>query len=143
MALGNHDYYANWSFINLRIRNPLFNLTQNHYYSFNWEGIHFAVTNLDYYEDPNVSETKKTELMKWLDDDLRKANRKENRAQYPWIVFIVHRPWYCSYQEQPPRPPPANKWCYSFYSQRKVWDELMHTHSVDLVFEADKHSYER
>jgi len=142
MALGNHDYYADWSFVNLRIRNPLFNETQNHYYSYNWEGIHFTVTNFDFYD--NASEETKNKILSWIENDLKNANTPEMRQQFPFIVFITHRPIYCCYEEQNTGTIiPFSKWCFSFYEKRKIWDELMHKYSVDLVLMADKHSYER
>jgi len=139
MALGNHDSYGQWSFVNLRIRNPLYIETQNHYYSFNWEGIHFTEINFEYFD--KVTPEMQEEIFAWIENDLKAANTPENRAKFPWIVFITHRPIYCSYIEQGAIP--YHKWCFSFYGVRKIWDELLHKYSVDLVLEADKHSYER
>jgi len=139
MALGNHDQYDNWSFVNLRIRNPLYIETQNHYFSFNWEGIHFTEVNFEYFD--NVTPEMQEEIFAWIENDLKIANQPENREKFPWIVFITHRPIYCSYIEQGAIP--EYKWCYYFYSVRKIWDELLHKYSVDLVLAADKHSYER
>jgi hypothetical protein len=139
MALGNHDQYDSWSFVNLRIRNPLYIESQNHYFSFNWEGIHFTEINFEYFD--NVTPERQEEIFAWIENDLKIANKPENREKFPWIVFITHRPIYCSYIEQGAIP--EYKWCYFFYSIRKIWDELLHKYSVDLVLAADKHSYER
>ena len=141
MALGNHDIYADWSFMNLRIRNPLFNMTKNHYFSYNQEGIHFTFLNLDYYEKASADIQK--EMVNWIETDLSVANSQENRAKWPWIIFVAHRPIYCGYREQGDEDIPESVWCYSFYAKRKIWDELLHKYSVDLMLTAHKHSYER
>lgn len=32
----------------------------------------------------------------WIVNDLREANKPENRKNHPWIVVFGHRPMYCS-----------------------------------------------
>ena len=118
----------------------MFKQTQNQYYSFNSEGIHFTTINMNYYLEASKEEQSK--VFSWIEEDLRKANTHKMRNQWPWVVFLVHLPIYCCYEEQDPTQAEYKK-CYSFYSQYKAWDELIHKYSVDLVLSAHKHSYER
>lgn len=33
---------------------------------------------------------------KWLERQLKEANKPINRKKYPWIITLAHRPMYCS-----------------------------------------------
>ncbi|GFP85911.1 purple acid phosphatase 2 [Phtheirospermum japonicum] len=65
----------------------------------------------------------------WLDDELKKVNRSET----PWLIVLVHSPWYNSYD-------------YHFMegeSMRVMYESWLVEHKVDLVFAGHVHAYER
>ncbi|KAE9590851.1 putative Acid phosphatase [Lupinus albus] len=58
----------------------------NLYYSFDVAGVHVIM--LGSYTDFD----RKSKQYKWLEGDLKKVNRKNT----PWLVMLVHAPWYNS-----------------------------------------------
>jgi hypothetical protein len=133
---GNHEAVDNFSFINFRLRDPLYYYSSNHYFSFNAGYAHYIIINWDFYDAATPSE--QTQMLNWVTYDLQMANNV--RDIWPWIIVSTHRPIYCSYnmmQEQP------IERCYNFYADRLQWDELWHLYKVDLMITGHVHSYER
>lgn len=127
---GNQEMNYNYSnFIN-RMRMPIWEQTNNHYYSYNTGLIHWVTFDFDFYaSNPSLVPA----MLKWLEEDLKTAN--ENRDQWPWIVFMNHRPLYCSNTQKEDCTDNAN-----LYSQVET---LLYENSVDLTLSGHIHSYER
>ncbi len=68
---------------------------------------------------------------KWLESDLIKVNRKVT----PWVIIIMHCPWYSSnmdhYGEQ------------QTVEMRDFMEPLFYKYSVNIVFSGHVHAYER
>ncbi|KAF5958259.1 hypothetical protein HYC85_005484 [Camellia sinensis] len=72
---------------------------------------------------------KYTPQYKWLEQELPKINRSET----PWIIVILHAPWYNS-----------NRYHYmEGESMRVQFEPWFVQHKVDIVFAGHVHSYER
>lgn len=74
----------------------------------------------------------KENMMRWLENDLMIANKKENRETRPWIVFHQHRPTYSSWGDPANDPKP-----------RDAFEELMYQYGVDIIFQGHVHNQER
>ena len=135
MTPGNHEVYQNFSFLNYRLRMPDYAQTANQYFSFDVGQIHFLAIDMDFYDNYTLNQTA---MMDWITNDLEMA--VQQRDTVPWIIVLTHRPIYCSYSALID---PVNKRCYSFYSQRLIWDEIFYKYRVDMVLQAHVHSYER
>lgn len=65
----------------------------------------------------------------WLEEELPKVNREET----PWLIVIVHSPWYNS-----------NNYHYmEGESMRVMFESWFVQYKVDLVFAGHVHAYER
>jgi len=138
LIAGNHEWPHNYSFFNYRIRNPLYKFSDNHYQSFNWQGIHFVSINSDFFLDE--SGENKQRMVDWIENDLNIANSPQNREKGPCVGFVRHRPIYSSSN---PTPLPEKGRCYYFYGQLQEIDEIVYKHKVDLVLTGHVHYYER
>ncbi|PIA28311.1 hypothetical protein AQUCO_07200160v1 [Aquilegia coerulea] len=97
----------------------------NLYYSFEVAGVHVIM--LGSYTD---FESDSAQYM-WLQADLAKIDR--NRT--PWIVVLIHAPWYNSNT--------AHQGEYESEDMKKVMEELLYGARVDIVFAGHVHAYER
>jgi hypothetical protein len=68
----------------------------NHFYSFDVGPVHFIGFSTEFYFFINYGWTQMAQQYKWLENDLKEANKPENRALRPWIITMGHRPMYCS-----------------------------------------------
>ncbi|KAG9456805.1 hypothetical protein H6P81_001313 [Aristolochia fimbriata] len=72
---------------------------------------------------------KYTPQYKWLEKELPKVNRSET----PWLIVLMHAPWYNSY----------NYHYMEGESMRVMFEPWLVKYKVDLVFAGHVHAYER
>lgn len=97
----------------------------NLYYSFEVAGVHVIM--LGSYTDFENDSAQ----YKWLQADLTKIDR--NRT--PWIIVLVHAPWYNSNT--------AHQGEYEADGMKQAMEELLYGARVDVVFAGHIHAYER
>lgn len=83
VAPGNHERKQNFSQYNNRFTmiDQESGRMNNHYYSFNYNNIHFIIYSSEFYYYPQFGTGQIQAQYNWLQEDLRKANLPENRAQ--------------------------------------------------------------
>ncbi|XP_068661549.1 purple acid phosphatase 22-like [Aristolochia californica] len=97
--------------------------TSNLYYSFEVAGAHIIM--LGSYSDFDS----KSAQYKWLKKDLAAVNR----TRTPWLIVLIHAPWYntnLAHQGEGEE-------------MRKAMEELIYKTGVDIVFAGHVHAYER
>lgn len=118
--------------------------TESLYYSFDMGPVHFIAISTELYYFLNYGIKALANQYEWLVNDLREANKPENRAVRPFIVAFGHRPMYCSNDD--------SKSCKdetSFIrtglpiSHLYALEELFLNSGVDVSIWAHQHSYER
>ncbi|RZC76245.1 hypothetical protein C5167_000351 [Papaver somniferum] len=95
----------------------------NLYYSFDVSGVHIVM--LGSYTEFGISSPQ----YEWLQNDLVKINRKKT----PWVITIVHVPWYntnIAHQGEGEK-------------MRIAMEDLLYKAKVDIVFAGHVHAYER
>ncbi|KAI4300454.1 hypothetical protein L6164_033831 [Bauhinia variegata] len=97
--------------------------TSNLYYSFEVAGTHILM--LGSYTHFDVD----SDQYKWLRADLAKIERRRT----PWVIAIVHAPWYNTNDAHQGEGE----------SMRQAMEELLYKARVDLVFAGHVHAYER
>ncbi|KAL2481657.1 Purple acid phosphatase 22 [Abeliophyllum distichum] len=95
----------------------------NLYYSFDVVGTHIIM--LGSYTDFDS----KSDQYKWLQADLANVDRKKT----PWVVVLLHAPWYNSNQAHQGEGE----------SMRQAMEEMLYMARVDIVFAGHVHAYER
>lgn len=97
----------------------------NLYYSFDVSKVHVIM--LGSYTDfgPNSSQ------YKWLQGDLQKIDR----GKTPWVVVLIHAPWYNSNEAHQGEPQSV--------SMKNDMEHLLYHARVDVVFAGHVHAYER
>ncbi|RVX11712.1 putative purple acid phosphatase 20 [Vitis vinifera] len=99
--------------------------TSNLYYSFEVAGVHVVV--LGSYTDFGSD----SDQYKWLQADLGKVDRKRT----PWLVVMLHAPWYNSNS--------AHQGEEESDGMRDSIEEMLYKARVDVVFAGHVHAYER
>ncbi|XP_048320751.2 probable purple acid phosphatase 20 [Ziziphus jujuba] len=97
----------------------------NLYYSFDVAGVHVIM--LGSYTDFDAESAQ----YKWLQADLGKIDR----GKTPWIVAVVHAPWYNSNS--------AHQGESEADDMKKSMETLLYQARVDVVFAGHVHAYER
>lgn len=97
----------------------------NLYYSFDVSGVHVIM--LGSYTDFASDSSQ----YKWLQGDLQKVNR----GKTPWVVVLVHAPWYNSNE--------AHQGEAESVDMKAAMEGLLYNARVDVVFTGHVHAYER
>lgn len=97
--------------------------TSNLYYSFDVAGVHVVM--LGSYTDFGVGSAQHN----WLQADLSKVDREST----PWLVVLLHAPWYNTNEAHQGEGE----------SMRKAMEGLLYEARADIVFAGHVHSYER
>nr|XP_043611444.1 probable purple acid phosphatase 20 [Erigeron canadensis] len=99
--------------------------TSNLYYSFEVSGVHVIM--LGSYTDFASG----SDQCQWLESDIQKVDRTKT----PWLVVLVHAPWYSSnYAHQGEKESVA---------MMESMEDLLYKARVDVVFAGHVHAYER
>lgn len=97
----------------------------NLYYSFEVAGVHVIM--LGSYTDFDPSSAQ----YKWLQTDLKNVDRSKT----PWLVVLIHAPWYNSNT--------AHQGEAESVNMRADMEDLLYQARVDVVFAGHVHAYER
>ncbi|KAM7468273.1 hypothetical protein LguiB_015835 [Lonicera macranthoides] len=97
----------------------------NLFYSFEVAGVHVIM--LGSYTDFNPGSSQYS----WLESDLRKVDRKKT----PWLVVLVHAPWYNSNT--------AHQGEKESVGMKEAMEGLLFGAHVDIIFTGHVHAYER
>ncbi|KAK1561873.1 hypothetical protein Q3G72_002342 [Acer saccharum] len=97
----------------------------NLYYSFDVAGVHVVM--LGSYTDFDEN----SDQYKWLEADLKKVDR----GRTPWIVVLIHAPWYNSNT--------AHQGESESVDMKAAMEGLLYQARVDVVFAGHVHAYER
>nr|VDD61800.1 unnamed protein product [Brassica oleracea] len=95
----------------------------NLYYSFDAAGVHIVMIGSYTHYDSH------SDQYRWLREDLRKIDRKRT----PWLVAVMHTPWYSTNKAHEGE---GEK-------MRKAMEGLLYRAQVDIVFAGHIHTYER
>lgn len=142
---GNHEQAYNFSNYVNRFSMPAGkNRFNNHFYSWNIGPAHIVSFSTEFYFFVQWGWAQIVQQFQWLENDLREANKPENRAQRPWIITMGHKPMYCTNNDTDD--------CTSNESIIRTGipaihafglEDLFYKYGVDLELFAHEHSYER
>ncbi|CAF0901288.1 unnamed protein product [Didymodactylos carnosus] len=97
---GNHENVYNFSQYVAKFSMPGANNNyggdSNHFYSFNVGSMHVIGFSTEFYYYLEYGYEQIMRQYHWLEEDLKEANKPENRLRWPWILVMGHRPMYCS-----------------------------------------------
>ncbi len=128
---GNGDSRGNFSIYKANFAMPGYNTFNSLWHSFDIGHAHIIgiSTEAFYYQTSVVQEN----MMKWLEDDLRHANTRTNRALRPWIIMHYHRPAYSTNYDG----------IHGDQIARFKFEPLCMRFGVDVVFSGHVHNQER
>ncbi|KAK7493511.1 hypothetical protein BaRGS_00015222 [Batillaria attramentaria] len=141
---GNHEYRYNFSNYKNRFAMPGDETNDRMFFSFNMGPAHIISFSSEYYFYLYYGFVQPIEQFRWLERDLKEANKPENRAKHPWIITMAHRPMYCSNNDKDD--------CTKHESIIRTGvpyihilglEDLFYQYGVDLQLWAHEHSYER
>lgn len=118
--------------------------TESLYYSFNMGPVHFIAISTELYYFLNYGIKPLANQYQWLINDLREANKPENRKLRPWIVTMGHRPMYCS-NDDDRACKEMNTYVRKGLPITNLYglEDLFEENGVDVTIWAHQHSYER
>ncbi|KAL0338616.1 UNVERIFIED_CONTAM: putative purple acid phosphatase 20 [Sesamum angustifolium] len=96
----------------------------NLYYSFEVGGVHVLMLGSYANFEPG------SDQYRWLQADLRRVDRRTT----PWLIAVVHAPWYNSNEAQGE---------YVSLGMKKAMEDVLYRARVDVVFAGHVHAYER
>ena len=132
-SVGNHEEKYNFSHYRARFTMPMFNQSENLFFSFNAGNTHWiSFSSEAYFEYGSVDLIQKQ--LDFIEKDLIAANKE--RHIRPWIFAYAHRPMYCSDSDDDDCLFNRNEW-------KAELENLFYKYGVDIVFEAHQHTYER
>ncbi|XP_011176896.2 acid phosphatase type 7 isoform X1 [Zeugodacus cucurbitae] len=140
---GNHEEKYNFSNYKTRFNMP--GGTDSMWYSFDLGPVHFVSFSTEVYYFLKYGFKLLTKQFEWLENDLREANKPENRAQRPWLITYGHRPMYCSDEKEYD----CNEKLETFIRQGlplvKMFglEDLFYKYGVDVEIFAHEHFYTR
>jgi hypothetical protein len=130
IVLGNHDipsvksgdtsHLSGSAFTRFKER---FNITEQQYYSFNKNNIHFVALSTE------ISQSEHSRRRSFVDDDLSKASSDPN---IDWIIVYFHKPFYSLPSKHDPEE-----------ELRKIYHSIFTKYDVDLVLQGHNHNYQR
>ncbi|KAG8376696.1 hypothetical protein BUALT_Bualt09G0090800 [Buddleja alternifolia] len=97
----------------------------NLFYSFQVAGVHVIMLGSYVEFGPD------SDQYSWLQADLRKVDRTKT----PWLVAVVHAPWYNSNHD--------HQLEYESLGMKEVMEDVFYRARVDVVFAGHVHAYER
>jgi len=134
-TVGNHESAMNFSHYKQRFSMP--GDTEGMFYSYNLGQAHIISISTEAFYYPQYGNDSIKTQYNWLKADLQKANTAENRARYPWIIVLGHRPMYCSII-------PNTDDCDLIRDQVRLGlEQLFYEQGVDLEIWAHEHEYQR
>lgn len=142
VCVGNHEQRYNFS--NYKNRFSMPGSENNLVFSFNMGPIHFISISSEFYYFIKYGLKQVVKQYLWLENDLKEANKPENRALRPWIVTYGHRPMYCSNSDHDDCK--YNETLVRIGVPILHWfglEKLFYQYGVDLELWAHEHSYER
>lgn len=154
-CVGNHENAYNFSQYAGRFNMPSsdgvsYGGDSNYFFSINIGPVHVISISTEFYYFLEYGFSQLAVQYAWLENDLKEANKPENRALRPWIIVMGHRPMYCSntyinddhivihdcnFDDRVRKGLP--------YIKKFGLEELFYDHGVDLEIWAHEHSYER
>uniref|UniRef100_A0A1L8EFG2 Purple acid phosphatase n=1 Tax=Haematobia irritans TaxID=7368 RepID=A0A1L8EFG2_HAEIR len=139
---GNHEEKYNFSNYKSRF-SPLGQ--EKLWYSFDMGPIHFVSFSTEVYYFLNYGYKLLTKQYQWLENDLKEANKPENRALRPWIITFGHRPMYCSDDKEYDCNDKLETYIRQGLPVVKMFglEDLFYKYGVDVEFFAHEHFYTR
>ncbi|XP_013772762.1 acid phosphatase type 7-like [Limulus polyphemus] len=144
-CVGNHEQAYNFSnYVNRFSMVEKTGKLNNHFYSFDIGPAHIIAFSTEFYYFVQYGWKQIVEQYKWLEKELKEANKPWNRAARPWIITMGHRPMYCSTDD-------GDDCTHKESIIRKGipvirafgLEDLFYKYGVDLELWAHEHVYER
>jgi len=143
---GNHENHYNFLNYKSRFTMPGNGLDDepNMFYSVDIGPAHIVAATTEFFYYTSYGWRQIADQYKWLVNDLEEATKEENLRKHPWIIFMGHRPPYCSVNDDP-------EMCvYSNLVRTGLpgidaygFENVLYKYGVDLAFWAHEHAYER